>query len=535
MYRLLLCFRYLRTRYIALASIISVTLGVATLIVVNSVMAGFSAEMHERLHGLASDILIECHASGGMPDPEGHLAEIKQIVGDDLVGSSISVHVPSMLGIDFNGQLLTRHVNLVGIDAETYDTVSHFGRYLIHPENQKQVSFDLRQDGFAKARENFPASGWHYRKARVSYEKALAEERERIAEMDRAVTRLENESVDRSTAGILAENESDPANDASAGPTMDTRFPGGMMNSDEDAQIAMFDPSKEQFPGIILGISTCSNKLRDEAGDVRDHYYSRPGDDVRMMFPNASENPKVVNQKFTVVDLYESGMSEYDSTFAFVRLDQLQEFRGMIDPISGGKTITTIQLKLAEGANLNLVRDALRARFPPDVFAYSIQTWRDMQGPLLAAVRLETTILNILLFLIIAVAGFGILATFFMIVVEKTRDIGTLKALGASGGGVMSIFLSYGLLLGIVGSGVGLLGGIVFVQNINEVAGVIEKITGQEVFDPTVYYFTEIPTILNPFTLCWVMAGAVAIATTASVLPAMRAARMHPVAALRFE
>jgi lipoprotein-releasing system permease protein len=158
-----------------------------------------------------------------------------------------------------------------------------------------------------------------------------------------------------------------------------------------------------------------------------------------------------------------------------------------------------------------------------------------MQGPLLAAVRLETTILNILLFLIIAVAGFGILATFFMIVVEKTRDIGTLKALGASGGGVMSIFLSYGLLLGIVGSGVGLLGGIVFVRNINEIAGVIEKITGQEVFDPTVYYFTEIPTILNPFTLCWVMAGAVAIATTASVLPAMRAARMHPVAALRFE
>ncbi len=68
MYRWLLCFRYLRTRYIALASIISVTLGVATMIVVNSVMAGFSAEMHERLHGLASDIVIEGHASGGMPD-----------------------------------------------------------------------------------------------------------------------------------------------------------------------------------------------------------------------------------------------------------------------------------------------------------------------------------------------------------------------------------------------------------------------------------------------------------------------------------
>jgi lipoprotein-releasing system permease protein len=182
-----------------------------------------------------------------------------------------------------------------------------------------------------------------------------------------------------------------------------------------------------------------------------------------------------------------------------------------------------------------MVRDALRQRFPPDVYAWDIQTWRDMQGPLLAAVRLETTILNILLFLIIAVAGFGILATFFMIVVEKTRDIGTLKALGASSGGVMSIFLSYGLLLGIVGSGAGLVGGLIFVNNINKVAGVIEKITGQEVFDPTVYYFTEIPTIIHPFTLVWVMIGAVTIAAMASVLPAMRAARMHPVRALRFE
>ena len=177
MYRWLLCFRYLRTRYIALASIISVTLGVATLIVVNSVMAGFSQEMHERLHGLASDILIECHLSEGMPDPEGHIAEIMEVVGDDVAGHSASVHVPAMLGIDFNGQLITRHVNFVGLDATTYDQVSQFGRYLLHPDNQKQVSFDLREGGYAPGREQFPASGWDYRRARVAYERALEEER----------------------------------------------------------------------------------------------------------------------------------------------------------------------------------------------------------------------------------------------------------------------------------------------------------------------------------------------------------------------
>jgi lipoprotein-releasing system permease protein len=99
----------------------------------------------------------------------------------------------------------------------------------------------------------------------------------------------------------------------------------------------------------------------------------------------------------------------------------------------------------------------------------------------------------------------------------------------------MSIFLSYGLLLGIVGSGVGMVGGLLFVKYINSIAAVIEKITGQEVFDPTVYYFNSIPTIVDPITIAWVVTGSILIATTASVLPALRAARMNPVRSLRFE
>ncbi len=111
-------------------------------------------------------------------------------------------------------------------------------------------------------------------------------------------------------------------------------------------------------------------------------------------------------------------------------------------------------------------------------------------------------------------AGFGILATFFMIVVEKTRDVGILKALGAPSGGVMSIFLSY---------------------YINEIAAGLEVLTGREVFDPTIYYFQEIPAVIEPLTVALVVAGAIAIAVLASVLPALRAARLHPVEALRYE
>ena len=173
--------------------------------------------------------------------------------------------------------------------------------------------------------------------------------------------------------------------------------------------------------------------------------------------------------------------------------------------------------------------------FPPDIYPYQIQTWKDVQRPLLAAVQLEITILNILLFLIIAVAGFGILATFFMIVVEKTKDIGILKALGAPSRGVMSIFLSYGLSLGFVGAGAGIVLGLLFVSNINEIAGLVERLTGREVFDPTIYYFSEIPTIIDPYTVVWIAVGAMGIAVLASVLPARHAAKLHPVEALRYE
>jgi lipoprotein-releasing system permease protein len=223
-------------------------------------------------------------------------------------------------------------------------------------------------------------------------------------------------------------------------------------------------------------------------------------------------------------------MREYDSHHVYMPLEQMQAMRFL-----DGR-VNQFQVKAREGVDLDALANKIGValhQLKPHFFGVS--TWEQKQGPLLSAVAVEQSILNILLFFIIAVAGFGILAIFSMIVVEKTRDIGVLKALGASTAGVRGIFLMYGLGLGIVGSGVGMISGLLFVRYINQIEHGLSVVTGRKVFDDSIYYFSVIPTLVVPSTVAWIVGGALTIAVAASVWPAQRAARLRPVQALRFE
>ena len=514
MYKLLLCWRYLRTRYIALICIVSVMLGVATMIVVNSVMAGFTAEMQARMNGMLGDLVLESRSLDGANDADAQMAKIREAVGDDIAGMSPTLVVPSLMYIDVNGQTITKQVTIIGIDQATHADVSQFSEFLQHPSNREQLTFDLRAGGYdvydpqaptdseAKAREQMKTAGWQIRR----YKARIKKQRE------------QNEAAQRRQLQAAA------GKTAKANP-----FEQAAADAGEAEQGRDFDPAIETHAGIVLGIGI--TRYRSLDGD--DQFFAVPGDDVRVSFPTASKPPKIASEFYTVVDFYECKMSEYDSEFVFVPLRALQESRGMIDPTTGIGRFTTIQIKIRDGADVNLIANQIRDLFPAQLF--HVATWQEKQGAILAAVQMETMVLNILLFMIIAVAGFGIFAIFLMIVVEKTRDIGILKSLGASSQGVMGIFLGYGISLGIVGAGVGLVLGIAFVININEIGDLISYLTGQPVFDPSVYYFHKIPTVISPFTVSWICVGAVLIAVLSSIFPAWRAARLHPVRALRYE
>ena len=293
--------------------------------------------------------------------------------------------------------------------------------------------------------------------------------------------------------------------------------------------VQIFDPLKEQHAGAILGIG-----LSMIRSDGEDCFFIVPGDDFKLTFPTNSTPPVGITDSFTCVDLYESKMSEYDGRFLFIPLEKMQQLRGMADPTDKRlNRVNQIQIKIREGVDLDMARDRLRKVFDP--YIYDVMTWRDRQLAILQAVEMETSVLNVLLFLIIAVSGFGILAIFYMVVTDKTRDIGVLKALGASSTGIMSIFLMYGLSLGIVGSGLGMILGLIVTWNVNEVASGLSYILGRPVFDPDIYYFYKLPYDISPWTIGWIVGGTLLISVLASVLPARRASKLQPVESLRYE
>ena len=402
MYKLLLCQRYLRTRYIALASIISVTLGVATMIVVNAVMAGFSSEMRMRIQGILSDIIIETRNYDGELNAELHKQIIQKLIGEYVAGVTTTVEVYGMLSFEYGGQYIHHPVTLIGIDPASKSEVGPLVDYL--------QSYHQQENGG----ETTPAERKLDQKPDWSLTAGAMEYRQRLAQLanDKAQF-LKELKQQQHGGGEGPADEVDP-------------FKG--IESAEPQPAAESSLGELQTARLYVGSNLISFPHKDETtNQMRTIYMVRPGNDVRVSTVTAG-TPAPAYFNATIVDVFKSGMSEYDSNLVFCNLEHLQQVRKMIRTDEDGsesRAITSVQIKLKDYRDADKVLAALRAEFPPE--RYTVRTWEQKQGPLLAAVDVESSILNILLFLIITVAGFGILAIFFMIVVEKTRDIGILK------------------------------------------------------------------------------------------------------------
>ena len=469
MYKLLLCWRYLLTRYLALVCIVSVLLGVAILIVVNSVMAGFSTKLRERLHAALSDVVVQSWDYTGMNDPQGKMDLIRADpdLNSRIVAMTPTIEIFAMLQFTVNDTPVVRAVRLIGVDPEGRAALGGFAEYLTNQADPAHPSFELSQ-----------AALNHYKAKRVQ----MAPRPQPLVSPDGS-----------------------PLPDAP--PSNPTAVPEGAFLGYAIAHVR--DPkSTPEHPRPDLELLA-------------------PGDDVVLTTVTDGEI-RPVRYRYVVSDYYHSEMSEYDSQYVFVPLKHLQMLRNMDD------RVTAIQVRLKDyNKDHKKVEERLRQLFGAE--GVQVSSWEELQGPLLAAIAVERGILNVLLFMIVGVAGFGILAIFSMIVVEKTRDIGILKALGASNWGVLKIFIGYGLLLGIVGAGLGTALGVTITTYINQIEHGLALVTGQDIFPRDIYYFKDIPTDMQPMTVLFINLGAVGIAVLFSILPALRAALLHPVRALRYE
>ena len=681
MYKLKLCLRYLRTRILLVFTALSITIGVCVMIVVNGVMAGFSHEMRDRMHGVLSDVTLDSWSASGFPDAQLHMDRIRKVCGDKIASMTPLCQTQGLVSFQIGQEWIHQPVFIIGIDPNGENETKDFGQYFQHPLNRQKLSFDLREDGYEKSsdpehpRMVLKDAGWKYRRnlappidvvrepitdpvgeldrinsqeqtsnpqdtmpslpglspqgnpqpetapslpgltpmpeveqnpvpdvppiptspdagfsespesiapkeqppvpqadqqdeelkafpsphnsddpeavrsisgknaVKVQANYPPASEEQAGAPADNVVVipdlpsdpHAENEALEREAAqqqqplpmqaqpsNLGSMEDSEPQNDAGVSD------PFNQFRKPENVRV--FDPRKEQHTGLIMGISLAS--IRTEDGEEK--FFCWPGKDVKLTMASASMPPKGITDNFTVVDIYESKMSEFDSQFVFIPLDAMQRLRSMIDPISNKTMVNSIRIKLKDEKDGPLVRDMLKKEFnSPDRELYKIQTWQDQRSNLLAAVEMERSVMNVLLFLIIAVCGFSIMTIFLMIVSEKVKDIGILRALGASSPGIMFVFLNYGLMLGIVGSVLGVVCGLLFLDNINPIADFLSSVTGRPVFPPDIYYFYKIPTCVELPTIVWIVIGTIAVTVLASVFPAWRAASMQPVESLR--
>lgn len=255
---------------------------------------------------------------------------------------------------------------------------------------------------------------------------------------------------------------------------------------------------------------------------------------------------------YWIVDASLTQLYQLDESSVYVPFDVLQADMKMTarTVIEDGKEVvlparcSEIQIKLKPGADRQTVID----RLGPTLLAIDeqfnrqtitsglrIETWEKLREDFLNAVENEKLLVTILFGVISVVAVFLIFCILYMIVVEKTRDIGIIKSMGMTSRGVASVFIGYGLAIGMVGAFCGLVIGFVFLRYINEIHSAVAELTGRAIWDPKVYAFDRIPTDLDPATAGIVVGVAILSAVAGAVLPAIRAASLNPVEALRFE
>ena len=266
--------------------------------------------------------------------------------------------------------------------------------------------------------------------------------------------------------------------------------------------------------GIVLG-SELAEKLSVTIGDTVSIVSPSSFDAKALSFPF---NFKVEGRNFKVAGIFTSGMYEYDANLAYIDIAEAQKFLG-VEGIASGAAV-----RVDDALTVDETKRALQMKLGMN---YAVRTWMDLNRNLIAALKLEKTVMFIILTLIVIVACFNIASSLIMTVLEKTRDIGILKAIGSTNLNIMAIFALQGGMVGIfgtlIGAGAGL--GICWCLKTYKFISLPKEI----------YYIDRLPVKMDPFDISLIIVISILISLIAAIYPSYRASKLDPVEALRYE
>ncbi|MEP6943050.1 MAG: lipoprotein-releasing ABC transporter permease subunit [Betaproteobacteria bacterium] len=279
---------------------------------------------------------------------------------------------------------------------------------------------------------------------------------------------------------------------------------------------ALTDLKPGEF-GIVLG------------GELARALGVRLGDTVVVITPQGTVTPAGTLPRvksFKLVGVFEIGMFEFDSGLALINLDDAQKLYRMDSAVSG------VRLKLDDMFAAPSVGRELFRTLPVDA---EVRDWTLDHANFFRAVAIEKRVMFIILTLIVAVAAFNIVSAQVMVVTDKQADIAILRTQGASPSSIMIIFVIQGALVGVIGTLIGVVGGILLALNIDTVVPFIEKTFSMQFLDKSVYYISELPSDLQRGDIALIAFIALTLALLATLYPSWRAAKVNPAEALRYE
>ena len=255
----------------------------------------------------------------------------------------------------------------------------------------------------------------------------------------------------------------------------------------------------------------------------------RIGDRITLISPQGNISPfgSVPRQRgYRVIATFQVGMFEYDNTFVYMPLASAQRFLKL------GQAVSNLEVMVRDPDDLHTMLTAIGKAVGPHVRLFD---WKRANASFVSALEVERNVMFLILTLIIVVAAFNIISGLIMLVKDKGRDIAILRAMGATRGMIMRIFLLSGASVGVTGTILGFGLGMVFVQNIETIRRWLEGLTGTELFSAEIYFLSKLPAKVEAGEVASVVLMALVLSLLATWYPARRAGRIDPAEALRYE